>query len=369
MQDLLLAAALALAAVVVVVALWIRLHRRFLSAETRLGRAERQDGGYSLGPGERLRAALAKTRDALRERIAVEGQLGDDYFAGIEEALLVADVGVRTTKTLLARLRKEVAPGSTRDDVARILGMLLRDILVAPARPGAPSPTGGPEVILVAGVNGVGKTTTIGKLAARYKNDGRRVLLVAADTFRAAAVEQLKLWAGRVGADVIAQQAGADPAAVVVDGLRAARTRGSDVVIVDTAGRLHTKKNLMEELAKVRRVTARECPGAPHDTLLVLDATTGQNGLQQARIFQEALEVTGVVITKMDGTARGGVALSVAAELGIPIRFIGLGEGPQDLAPFDAQHFVSALLDSETNANPQEEGQMNCRGPAVSKGV
>jgi fused signal recognition particle receptor len=369
MQDLLLPAALALAAVVVVVALWIRRRRRLLSAETRPGRPERPDEGSSLGRGERLRAALAKTRDALRERIAVEGQLGDEYFAGIEEALLIADVGVQTTKALLARLRKEVAPGSTRDDVARILGRLLRDILVRPVRPTAPSPTEGPEVILVAGVNGVGKTTTIGKLAAHYRNEGRGVVLVAADTFRAAAVEQLELWAHRVGADVIAQQAGADPAAVVVDGLRAARMRGADVVIVDTAGRLHTKKNLMAELSKVRRMTTRECPGAPHETLLVLDATTGQNGLQQARMFQEALKVTGVVITKMDGTARGGVVVSVVAELGIPIRFVGFGEGPQDLAPFDAQRFVSALLDPETHVNPKQEKPVDCKGSAVSKGV
>jgi fused signal recognition particle receptor len=204
-------------------------------------------------------------------------------------------------------------------------------------------------VILVAGVNGVGKTTTIGTLAALQVAGGSRVLLVAADTFRAAAVDQLERWGGRVGADVIRQAPGTDPAAVVVDGLRAARARKSDVVFIDTAGRLHTKVNLMEELRKIRRVIDRECPGAPHETLLVLDATTGQNGLQQARIFKEVLDVTGVVLTKMDGTARGGIAVAVAADLGLPIRYLALGERAEDLARFDPEEFIDALLSPDRN--------------------
>jgi fused signal recognition particle receptor len=348
MQDPLVAAAVALAAVaavVAVVALFLYFRRR----------SRRRDSHAEAGaaPGDRLRAALARTRDVLRERLALPGRdrQTEDYLEGVEEALLVADVGVRTTESMIARLREEVSPDDTGDDVTRILGGVLREILEGPTDGSVVSPTESPKVVLVAGVNGVGKTTTIGKLAARYVNEGLRVLLVAADTFRAAAGEQLERWGGRVGADVIVQKTGADPAAVVVDGLRAARTRGSHVVIIDTAGRLHTKKNLMEELSKVRRVTARECPGAPHETLLVLDATTGQNGLQQALIFKDALEVTGVVLTKMDGTARGGVAVSVVAELGIPVRFIGLGEGPEDLAAFSARDFVEALLEPETGTS------------------
>jgi fused signal recognition particle receptor len=356
MQDPLLAAALALAAVAVVIAvvgLFLYLRRRSRRVDS-LAKAGAAPG---LGPGERLRAALAKTRDVLRERLAGSGRdrQSEDYLAGIEEALLVADVGVRTTESMIARLRKEVTAGDTGEDVARILGGVLREILEKPAEATIVSPTGNPRVVLVAGVNGVGKTTTIGKLAARYVKEGLQVLLVAADTFRAAAGEQLERWGRRVGAEVIVQKTGADPAAVVVDGLRAARTRGTDVVIIDTAGRLHTKKNLMEELSKVRRVTARECPGAPHETLLVLDATTGQNGLQQALIFKDALEVSGVVLTKMDGTARGGVAVSVVAELGIPVRFIGLGEGPEDLADFSARDFVEALLEPETGTSGSAE--------------
>jgi fused signal recognition particle receptor len=209
------------------------------------------------------------------------------------------------------------------------------------------------------GVNGVGKTTTIGKLAARYVRDGQRVLLVAGDTFRAAAAEQLERWAERTGAAFIRQAEGADPAAVVVDGLRSARTRGVDVVIVDTAGRMHTRANLMEELRKIRRVIAREWAGAPHETLLVLDATTGQNGLQQARLFKEAVEITGAVLTKMDGTAKGGIAIAIAADLSVPVRYIGLGEAVEDLDDFDATGYVDAIL--------PEPAELGRGAPAVDR--
>jgi len=299
----------------------------------------------------------ARVEDRVRRDQAILDP--DDYLSGIEEALLLADVGVTTTQVLLGRLRGTVGPGTDPADVLRVLSEFLRTVFSS-AEPAA-SPSDGPRIILVAGVNGVGKTTTIGKLAAQQVDAGKRTLLVAADTFRAAAIEQLERWGSRIGADVIRQVTGADPAAVVVDGIRAARARKSEVVFIDTAGRLHTKTNLMEELRKVRRMIDRECPGGPHETLLVLDATTGQNGLQQARVFKEALDVTGVVLTKMDGTARGGIAVAVAAELDLPVRYIGLGEGVGDLAPFDASAFIDAILaadqDSPTGPVPIPPGQ------------
>jgi fused signal recognition particle receptor len=200
--------------------------------------------------------------------------------------------------------------------------------------------------MLFLGVNGVGKTTTIGKMGAKFRDDGKKVLLVAGDTFRAAAVEQLEIWAGRVGADVIKHQAGSDPSAVVFDGLQAAKKRGADVVMIDTAGRLHNKAHLVEELKKIGRVIAREMPGAPHETLLVLDAITGQNGLQQARVFQEAMDLTGIVLTKLDGTAKGGVVVAIQEELRIPVQYIGVGEDVEDLQPFEPESFVKALFEA-----------------------
>jgi fused signal recognition particle receptor len=226
-----------------------------------------------------------------------------------------------------------------REEIVALLGQT----------PVVPSPEERPRVILVTGVNGVGKTTTIGKLAAREASAGRRVLLVAGDTFRAAAADQLRVWAERTGSELIAQEQGANPSAVVFDGIKAARARDVDVVLIDTAGRLHTRTNLMEELRKLRRLIAREMPGAPHETLLVLDATTGQNAVAQARTFSEALEVTGLVLTKLDGTARGGVVIAVANETKVPLRFIGVGEGVDDLRPFDASQFAAALLDEGEN--------------------
>jgi fused signal recognition particle receptor len=220
-----------------------------------------------------------------------------------------------------------------RDELRTILGSS-----------GVVAPTTRPWIVLVTGVNGVGKTTTIGKLAFLHRAQGRKVLLVAADTFRAAAIDQLAVWAERVGADIVRHEQGADPSAVVFDGLRAARAREADLVLVDTAGRLHTRAPLMEELRKVRRTVERECPGAPHEVLLVLDATTGQNALNQARAFVDAAGVTGVVVTKLDGTAKGGVVAAIGRELGIPVRYVGVGEAADDLQPFDAEEFVTGLL-------------------------
>jgi fused signal recognition particle receptor len=203
-----------------------------------------------------------------------------------------------------------------------------------------------PWVIIFLGVNGVGKTTTIGKLAAQYQRDGKKVLLVAADTFRAAAIEQLDIWAQRVGVEIVKHRPGADPSAVVFDGMQAAKKRAADVVLIDTAGRLHTKVHLLEELKKIRRVIAREQPDAPHETLLVLDASTGQNGLQQARIFKEATDINGIVLTKLDGTAKGGVIISIQEELGVPVKYIGVGEDVDDLQPFEPERFVQALFEN-----------------------
>ncbi len=295
---------------------------------------------------DRWRRGLAKTRDGVFAGIA--GVLGGRALdpAAVEEletALIRADVGVRTTAQLLDAVRREANEQPVRD---RLAAAMLATLPEASARPLAT-----PHVIMVVGVNGVGKTTSIGKLAARYTAAGKKVLLVAGDTFRAAAIEQLDVWAERAGAELVRQQQGSDPAAVVFDGMRAAMARASDVVIIDTAGRLHTKSNLMEELKKVRRVIGRELAGAPHETLLVLDATTGQNGLAQARAFLETLDVSGIVLTKLDGTAKGGVVVAIAAELGIPIRYVGVGEGVDDLRDFDPTQFVAALLGTSTAAD------------------
>jgi fused signal recognition particle receptor len=267
----------------------------------------------------------------------------------LEETLIGADVGVRTTAALLEPLR-HVSPAEATP--ARLRGVLQETLESMLRASPAPEPNVQPWVVLVTGINGVGKTTTIGKLAARYVADGRRVLLVAADTFRAAAIEQLAVWAERTGADLVRHAQGADPSAVVFDGLKAALARHVDVVLIDTAGRLHTRTPLMEELAKVARVIAREVPGAPHETLLVVDATTGQNALTQARVFQSAVPLSGVVLTKLDGTARGGVLVAIRHELDLPIRYVGVGEAVDDLRPFEAGEFVRALFDSEKESRP-----------------
>jgi fused signal recognition particle receptor len=293
-----------------------------------------QEGFFS-----RLRDSLGKTRRAMTEQLAAAAfdPADDEAWERLEEALLVADVGVPTTAELVRRLE-------ARPDLGELGEALATEAAEVLGEPGRLGLDGRPTVILVVGVNGTGKTTTIGKLASRLSEHGHSVILAAADTFRAAAEEQLEIWAQRAGADFVGSERGGDPAAVAYDAIEAATARGRDVVIVDTAGRLHTQTNLMEELAKVRRVIERRLEGAPHETLLVIDATTGQNGLQQARLFGEAVDVSGVALTKLDGSAKGGVALAIAHELGLPVKLVGVGEGIEDLRPFDPQDFARALL-------------------------
>jgi fused signal recognition particle receptor len=287
----------------------------------------------------RLRDSLGKTRRAMTEQLAAAAfdPADDEAWERLEEALIAADVGVPTTAELVSRLEARPDLGELGEELAREAAELLGE-------PGRLELDGPPSVILVVGVNGTGKTTTIGKLASRLSEHGHSVLLAAADTFRAAAEEQLEIWADRAGADFVGSERGGDPAAVAYDAIEAATARGRDVVVVDTAGRLHTQTNLMEELAKVRRVIERRLEGAPHETLLVIDATTGQNGLQQARLFSEAVDVSGVALTKLDGSAKGGVALAIAHELGLPVKLVGVGEGIEDLRPFDPQDFARALV-------------------------
>jgi len=289
---------------------------------------------------------LARTRNAIFSRIASllgATEVTPQVWEELEELLIQADVGVETTLALMERLRRRAR------DEAILRADRLRDALNEELRALLPTPPplnlgGRPlDVILIVGVNGSGKTTSIAKLGYRYRQEGRKVLLAAADTFRAAAMDQLRIWGERAGCPVISGPEGGDPGAVVYDALQAARSRGMDMVIVDTAGRLHTRYNLMEELKKVRRVAARSVEGAPHETLLVLDATTGQNALSQARHFLEAVEVTGVILAKLDSTARGGMVFAIARELGLPIRFVGVGEGLDDLAPFDPDAFIQGL--------------------------
>ncbi|MBZ5501863.1 MAG: signal recognition particle-docking protein FtsY [Acidobacteriia bacterium] len=300
---------------------------------------------------DRLKQSVAKTRTEIAARVEqlLTGNrpVDAELLHQLEAALLSADVGVRTTKEVLAALREQVNQHKLEDAAAlkQELKRQVLKILEAPAAPPDGQPTAAPRVIFVVGVNGTGKTTTIGKLANRLKGEGARVVLCAADTFRAAAIEQLEVWARRAEVDLIKQKSGADPAAVVFDALSAACSRGADVVIVDTAGRLHTKSNLMAELEKMKRTAAKVVPGAPHDVLLVLDATTGQNGLNQAREFFSHAGVTGIVLTKLDGTAKGGIVVAIARELHLPIRFVGTGEKVDDLVPFDAQTYVNSLFD------------------------
>jgi len=295
---------------------------------------------------QRMRRALTRTRTALRERLDQMwgSEVDEAALEHLEEVLLTADVGIETTERLLEPLRARLREGQTDPEVLRTT--LRADIRALfdgqDARLGN-EPEEGPWVLLVVGVNGSGKTTTIGKLAARFVRGGRRVMIAAADTYRAAAVEQLRVWADRAGADIVAHQPGADPGAVVYDALEAARARGHDVVIIDTAGRLQTMRPLMEQLSKVRRVIDKQVPGAPHETLLVLDGTMGQNGLSQARLFHEATPLTGCVITKLDGTAKGGMILTIAAEMHLPVKLVGIGEKIDDLADFDADAFASAV--------------------------
>ena len=291
----------------------------------------------------RLRESLSKSRRALVAEIGASFDPGDEEaWERLEEALIRADVGVPATAELVRRL--EARGGLT--DLSAALADEVETLFGEP--PVLASAPEAPTVVLVVGVNGTGKTTTIGKLAQKLSEHGRSVLVGAADTFRAAAEEQLEIWAERAGADFVGASRGADPAAVAFDAVEAGRARGKDVVLVDTAGRLHTQGNLMEELAKVRRVIAGRIEGAPHETLLVVDATTGQNGLQQARLFAEAAGVTGVALTKLDGSAKGGVAIAIAHELAIPVKLVGVGEGLDDLRPFDASDYAHALIGTDS---------------------
>jgi len=298
----------------------------------------------------RLREKLSKTRNTLVSSIdrLLSGakEVDEELLEDLEEILITSDLGIKTTYQLIENAKNHLkTPGTIspqilkdfiQEEIFKFLKIDVPPLDVSKARP---------FIIMVIGVNGVGKTTTIGKMAYKFKEEGRRSLLVAADTFRAAAIEQLEIWGNRVGADVIKQKSGADPAAVAFDAIKAAKSRNMDVVIIDTAGRLHTKIGLMEELKKMKRVIAREIADAPHEVLLVLDATTGQNAISQAKLFNEALDVTGIVLTKLDGTAKGGIVAGICYEFNIPIRYIGVGERLDDLREFDAQEFVSALFE------------------------
>ena len=310
-----------------------------------LGRenGEAQPDGGSGGWFSRLRDSLATSRQALTRELstAVFDPGDDEAWERIEEALLAADCGVPATVEIVRRL--EAREPVTEVELLTALEEVIVE-LVSPAGEALLHLDGTPTVILVVGVNGTGKTTTIGKLASRLSEAGFEVVLAAADTFRAAAEEQLEIWSKRAQADFVGSERGGDPAAVAYDAIEAAQARGRDVVIVDTAGRLHTQSNLMEELAKIGRVIGQRLPGAPHETLLVVDATTGQNGLQQARLFGQAVDVTGVALTKLDGTAKGGIAVGIAHELGLPVKLIGVGESLDDLQPFDARDFARALV-------------------------
>ncbi len=299
---------------------------------------------------DRMKEAVTRTRESLAERIeevvAFNKEIDRNTLDDLEATLLAADLGTTTTREVLDKMREKVDRKQIGDvnELKHVLKDELLAILTAATNKPARSVDGEPEVILVVGVNGTGKTTSIGKLAHTLRAQGKTVLLCAADTFRAAAIEQLEIWGDRTGTEVIKTKPGGDPSAVLFDSLQAAKARNTDYVIVDTAGRLHTKSSLMQELEKMHRTAGRIIPGAPHETLLVMDATTGQNGLQQARLFTQAAGVTGIVLTKLDGTAKGGVVIAISRELGLPVRYVGVGEKQGDLLPFNANDFVESLF-------------------------
>ena len=303
-----------------------------------------------MGFFQKIKQGLKKTRDSLMNPInslfRSFTRIDEELFEELEEILIMGDVGANTSARICEQLRKKVKETGTTDPAA--VRDLLQEIVADMLKGGQEMQLATrPAVILVIGVNGVGKTTTIGKLAARYRAEGKKVVLAAADTFRAAAIEQLEIWAERSGADFVHHAEGSDPAAVVFDAIGAAKARGADIVICDTAGRLHNKKNLMDELAKISRVIDRELPDADREVLLVLDATTGQNAVNQAREFKNAAGITGIVLTKLDGTARGGVVLAIREDLDVPVKFIGVGEGVDDLQPFDPEDFTKGLFEAE----------------------
>jgi fused signal recognition particle receptor len=313
--------------------------------QTLFGSTEKKPGFF-----DRMKEAVTRTRENLAERIeevvAFSKEIDRSTLDDLEATLIGADLGTATTHDVLEKLRDKADRKQIKnaDELKRLLKEELLAILNKGTTAQITRVDGVPEVILVVGVNGTGKTTTIGKLAQAFRSDGKTVLLCAADTFRAAAIDQLEVWGQRTGTEVIKTKAGGDPAAVLFDALQAASARKTDYVIVDTAGRLHTKANLMSELEKMRRTAQRIIAGAPHETLLVMDATTGQNGLQQARLFTQAAGVTGIVLTKLDGTAKGGVVLAITRELGVPVRYVGVGEKAGDLLPFDPKEFVDSLF-------------------------
>jgi fused signal recognition particle receptor len=298
---------------------------------------------------ERLKRGLSRTHDSLVGRIDTlllgKKQIDADTLEDLEEILITADIGVSTTVELIRTLEQRLKRDELKD-AATLKSALKEEMLARLARQAEPLDTtmGSPFVIMVIGVNGVGKTTTIGKLASRFTAEGKKVLLAAGDTFRAAAAEQLEIWGERIGVDVVRHQEGADPSAVVFDACKSAVAKKVDILIIDTAGRLHTKVNLMEEMKKIRRVIGREISGAPHETLLILDASTGQNAMSQAKLFKEAADVSGIALTKLDGTAKGGIVVAVSNEFKIPLRYIGVGEAVDDLREFDPEEFVEALF-------------------------
>ena len=300
-----------------------------------------------MGFFDKIKAGLSKTRDALSDTLAnvfTASELDDDFYDELEESLILADLGVDTAVKAADRLRKTVKEQhiKTADEAKTALKAILVDMLNVGDT--ALDLSTKPSVVLVIGVNGVGKTTTIGKIATRLKAEGKNVLMVAGDTFRAAAADQLEIWANRAGCGIVRQHEGADPASVVFDGIQSAKAKGADVILIDTAGRLHNKQNLMNELNKISRIVERELPNASKEVLLVLDGTTGQNGLIQAKQFKEIAGVTAVALTKLDGTAKGGIVIAVADALQIPVKFVGVGEQADDLMPFEAKDFVEALL-------------------------
>ena len=312
------------------------------------GGSEKQEGFFS-----KLKAAVASTKNNLVARIedVVKGKkvIDAELLEDLEAVLIGADIGAQTTSEILEKIRGQVNRKQVNEpeQLRTLIKVELRQIIEASNQTAKPATTNGTQVLMVVGVNGVGKTTTIGKLANLHTQEGRKVLVCAADTFRAAAIEQLEVWGQRAGVAVIRQKTGADPSAVLFDAIAAAKSRAIDILIVDTAGRLHTKNNLMAELEKMKRIAGREIAGAPHEVLLVIDATTGQNGLPQAREFTRTAGVTGIILTKLDGTAKGGIVIPISRELKIPIRYVGVGEKVDDLVEFSAEQYIESLFESE----------------------
>ena len=312
------------------------------------GKSEKQEGFFS-----KLKAAVASTKNNLVARIedVVKGKkvIDAELLEDLEAVLIGADIGAQTTSEILEKIRAQVSRKQVNDpeQLRTLIKGELRQIIEASNQTAKPGTANGTQVLMVVGVNGVGKTTTIGKLASLHTQEGKKVLVCAADTFRAAAIEQLEVWGQRAGVAVIRQKTGADPSAVLFDAIAAAKSRAIDILIVDTAGRLHTKNNLMAELEKMKRIAGREIAGAPHEVLLVIDATTGQNGLPQAREFTRTAGVTGIILTKLDGTAKGGIVIPISRELKIPIRYVGVGEKVDDLVEFSAEQYIESLFESE----------------------